>query len=522
MVDTEKQESKSDKKTIAVAGASGFIGSALEPVLEPKYDLLGLSRRRKSQSSKGYSWRQCNLFSRSETYKATEGADIGLYLVHSMQPKSSLTQAHFRDLDLLCADNFARAAKRRNFDHVVYVSGIIPETDEPLSTHLTSRLEVEKTLGAYGTPVTTLRAGLIVGDGGSSTEILVRLVNRLPIMGLPSWTRTKCSPIDIDDMSELIVEVLEKDEFKDDNYDVGGPKNLTYEEMLMITADALDKERLSIPLPFVTPKISTLWVSLFSSYSSRLVRPLVESLRHDMIPKDQRLQKRLGQEPIPFEESIRKAVRPAESESTKQLETSAGDRSTSDNADTLTKTTSKEVAINSSPDSEAKKVRSVQRLTRPEGRTAQWVAREYANWLPDFMWPVIDVRRDEKDDLSFYLNPFPWPLLLLDFDTEVSNPDRQLFWIRGGVLAKPSEWGRLEFREVLNGEYVIAAIHDFEPRLPWLIYRFTQALIHLFVMWGFENHLVSIDGEKIAELEEVPSESPRNEENTNQPISEDV
>ena len=144
-------------------------------------------------------------FSVQQTRDALEGADVAVYLVHSMSPNSRLTQGRFEDLDLLLADNFGRAASAAGVQRIVYLGGLMPKEDpSELSAHLASRFEVEKALGAHGVPVTAVRAGLVVGAEGSSLNILVRLVERLPLMVCPSWTSSRTQPIALSDVVEIL------------------------------------------------------------------------------------------------------------------------------------------------------------------------------------------------------------------------------------------------------------------------------------------------------------------------------
>ena len=174
--------------TIAVAGASGFIGQALCERLALTHTVVALSRAA-SPSAGGIERRRCDLFSLLDCERGLTGADVAVYLVHSMMPSARLTQASFADMDLILADNFARAAKRVGVKQIVYLGGVVPETGV-LSPHLASRVEVERALAAHGVPVTTLRASLVIGPDGSSFRILQRLVERLPVMLLPRWTRS--------------------------------------------------------------------------------------------------------------------------------------------------------------------------------------------------------------------------------------------------------------------------------------------------------------------------------------------
>ena len=171
-----KMSVQTQKPTLVVAGATGFIGQSLGPILSQDFHLVGLSRSPRKDPGHYAEFRQADLFSLKDTERALEGADYVVYLVHSMMPSARLVQANFRDLDLVCADNFARAAKMQGVQHMVYLGGLVP--DGSLSEHLASRAEVEDVLRSTGVPVTVLRAGLVVGASGSSFQILLRLVKR--------------------------------------------------------------------------------------------------------------------------------------------------------------------------------------------------------------------------------------------------------------------------------------------------------------------------------------------------------
>ncbi|MFP4599967.1 MAG: NAD-dependent epimerase/dehydratase family protein [Persicimonas sp.] len=481
-----------NKKKVVVAGASGFIGQALPAVLGQDYELVGLSREPRETSGgasgAGYRWRRGDLFSRKQTDEALEGANLAVYLVHSMHPSARLTQGEVGDLDLVCADNFARAARRHKLEHIVYVSGIVPRGEEDISEYLASRLEVEQTLQSYGTPVTTLRAALVIGAGGNGTEMILRLVDRLPAMLLPGWTDSQMAPIARSDMAELVGYVLGRTELAGDSYDVGGPDVVTFREMLEITADLTGRRVRLSSIGLVAPALSSAWVTLWSRQPKEVVRPLIESLRHDLLPADRRLQEAAGQRPVPVREALRCAL--------------AENANLEESGEAIADETSTELV--EPPD--ANDTRAVHRLELPVGRDAGWIADEYGRWLPSLLRPFLKVERDHEASLSFYFRPLPWPLLVLELDESVSADERQLYWIRGGVLSRRHKRARLEFREVLGGRKVLAAIHEFHPRLPWPVYLGTQAKIHHFVMGAFDRHLKRISRRQ-RQIEASPSDS---------------
>jgi len=445
-------------KTVVIAGATGFIGRWFIHQYSKAFRIVALSRSDvSSQSHPEVEWRKVDLYSLSSTTNALEGADYALYLVHSMQPSTRLNQGSFENTDLLLADNFSRAAEACRIKRIVFVGGILPKESTDFSTHLRSRFETEMTLGSRKTPMTAIRAGIIIGPGGSSFEIVRKLVNRLPIMACPRWCTSPSQPIDIMDMLKHIEGALNDESRVNHAVEVGGPETLTYMEMLKLTSEALGKKRLIFSIPFFTLGFSKLWVALFSNSSRTFVSPLIESLKHDMRVKGE-LKSADLQSKVGVAESINKAIH--------------------DSPPTLDRTGYQKEEKNT--------VRSVQRLENPAGKTVQWVADAYPKWLPTFFRYGLKAK-EEKGEVRFIL--FGLPLLRLKYVGERSDDQRRLFYIVGGLLAKRGDYGWLEFRAVLDNRFVIAAIHEFVPSLPWIIYRNTQAVMHLIVMMRFSRYL---------------------------------
>ena len=458
------------RPTVVVAGATGFIGRALLPLLVEDHTVIALGRGGAPAGADGrVQWRRCDLFNLREAEAALQGASIAVYLVHSMQPQARLTQARFDDLDLLCADNFARAAARQGIRHIVYLGGLLPADRRHLSRHLASRLEVEETLASHGVPVTTLRAGLVIGAGGSSFEMMERLVRRLPVMVAPRWSRTVSQPIALTDVTALLTFAIAHPDLAGRAYDIGGPDVVTYADMLRATGRMLGKRVWVLTLPVRTANLSLLWVSAITGASQALVRPLVESLGHDMVVTDGgALQGIAGQRPL----SLTAALTAAQSGPT------GG---------------SAQAPRPQRSPAPARTVCSVQRLPVGSRIEASAVAEAYLRWLPRFLGPLFFVRV-EGGDCRFFFRLFTKPILALTLDGEGSSVDRQMFRVTGGLLADldAGPQARLEFRLGLGGSVVLAAIHDFVPRLPWMIYRLTQGPFHVAVMHAFGRHLAAI------------------------------
>jgi len=454
------------KPTVVIAGATGFIGRWFIQTYKHKYRIIALSRREMAPTrpDSDVEWRQVELYSLSRTTEVLEGADYALYLVHSMQPSTRLSQGTFDDTDVLLADNFARAARANGLKQIIFLGGILPEGVSEYSRHLRSRYEVERTLSSGPVPLTALRAGIIVGPGGSSFRIIEKLVRRLPAMICPQWTLSESKPIALVDTLRMIDYCLGRTDTYGQVYDIGGPEKMTYIEMMRKVADLLGKKRWIGTVPVFSPLLSKLWVAVFADASRTLVSPLVESLRYDLPVKPNPLM-----DAFPERESFGKAARKA----------------------LFDKEDVPALPDNSLPEiNERNTVRSVQRLPNPQNRSATWVARRYQTWLPGFFRYLIRVRQ-EGETSSFHLGPVE--LLQFRFIEDRSDQDRQLFYIIGGRLVKRRDYGWLEFRRVLGGRYFIAAIHEFVPTLPWFVYILTQAIAHLWVMNRFGHYLAQME-----------------------------
>jgi len=471
---------KNEKKlTVAIAGASGFVGRALIAKLKGSHKIIALSRG-PAKNSDEIEWRQCDLFNLKQAEQGLSGADVVIYLVHSMLPTAKLTQGGFADLDLLIADNFARAARKANVQRIIYLGGIIPH--EELSPHLASRLEVEEALASHGVPCTTLRAGLIIGKNGSSFDIMRKLVERLPVMICPGWTRTLSQPVSLTNVVETIEKLIERPDIPAGNYDLGGKDVMTYIDMMAEVARQLGKKRRFIPIFLFSPNLSKLWVTLVTGAPRELIGPLVQSLRHEMVARNVSLMEKLGVVREGFKDSLSQALQSTD-------ERTELPRSNLETSKIPTQIVSK---------ASANLVCSVQRLPLVFGKTAAWVTKEYARWLIEFFRPLIYVRQNDDGSLAFVFRPifrrFDLTLLWLQYAQERSSEHRQMFYISGGLLLSKrfDPKGRFEFREVLRGKFVLVAIFDFVPALPWWVYKNTQALLHLFVMEMFRRHLKSL------------------------------
>ncbi|MBM4361438.1 MAG: NAD(P)H-binding protein, partial [Deltaproteobacteria bacterium] len=451
--------------------ATGFVGAHLIERLRTSCEVVGLTRSARPDGE-GLRFRQCDLFSSSSTRAALEGVDVAFYLVHSMLPSSRLFQGDFHDTDLLLADNFAKACARAGVKRIVYLGGLVPPSGF-VSKHLASRLEVEGVLRSSGIPVTCLRAGMIVGPGGSSFEILCSLVSRLPWMVLPRWTRSKGQAIFLDDVLSVLVAALEDPAFVGRTFDVVNGEELSYESLLRETARALGKRRYMVPVPIASTGFSKRWIQLFSGGSYELISPLVDSLQCDLPALSP------GPEIAPHVKFKTFASMVAET---------------------------RRRALASRPGAEAARharspasgtgspsVRSIQRLPVVPGCDARYVSDEYVRWLPRFLRPLLRVEQvPGTARVAFCLAGLKAPLLVLEHVDLGRDATREKFHIVGGLLSRTTDTGWLEFRSVAEGRYTLAAIQEFVPSLPWPLYVAVQAPLHGWVMNSFGRHLRAV------------------------------
>jgi len=224
--------------------------------------------------------------------------DAAYYLIHSM----ATTSENFENLELTCAQNFKKLLESTNCKQVVYLSGIV--NDNSLSKHLKSRYEVEKELQSNSYALTTFRAGIIVGSGSASFEIIRDIVEKLPVMVTPKWLKTKTQPIAVRDVLAFLENSLQVKEVYNESFDICGPEILTYKEMLLQFAEVRGFKRYIYTLPVLTPKLSSYWLYFVTSTSFNLAQALVDSMKVEVIAKPSNINTLLNVEPITYKEAV--------------------------------------------------------------------------------------------------------------------------------------------------------------------------------------------------------------------------
>lgn len=240
-------------------------------------------------------------FLQAETLiKIPKDIDAAYYLIHSMS-----NSENYQELEEKTAQNFKTALNKTNAKHIIYLSGII--NGNSLSKHLQSRKNVEEILESEKYNLTTLRAGIIIGSGSASFEIIRDLIEKLPVMVAPKWLNTKCQPIGIRDVLNFLMKTLYNEKTYNQNFDIGGKDILTYKEMLQVFADFRELRRYIYTVPVMTPKLSSYWLFFVTSTSYMLAKSLVESMRVEVVCRDNSINKILKIKPESYVKSLSRA-----------------------------------------------------------------------------------------------------------------------------------------------------------------------------------------------------------------------
>lgn len=266
------------EQPVLLTGATGFIGSALYPVLRRRgYDVLCATRspERARRRFPLRDWIELDVHDPDTVRSATERCGAIFYLIHEMN------QSGYEEREKDAAWTVREVAEETGIERIIYLGGIEP--DGPPSDHLRSRLETGRILREGSVPALELRASMIMGQGSSSWQIVRDLAARLPIMILPSWTQSRTQPVFVDDVLEALASSLKLEDISNETYDLPGPDTLTVEEILRHTARIMNNHPYNVRVPLLSPKLSSYWLKFITRSNYHLARELVMGLRNDIL-----------------------------------------------------------------------------------------------------------------------------------------------------------------------------------------------------------------------------------------------
>ncbi|UCH04434.1 MAG: DUF2867 domain-containing protein [Candidatus Thorarchaeota archaeon] len=301
----------SSRERVLVLGSTGYVGTRLvTSLLREGYAVRASYRTPEKLGSRPWvgnpsvDFVRTDVLDHSSLKKACVDCSAVFYLVHSMY-----AGRNFAETDRFAAQNMVEVAEEADLRRIIFLGGL-GEEKAKLSKHLRSRAEVSRILHQGSVPTTTLRAAMILGAGSVSFEIMRYLVERLPAMITPKWVRTKSQPISISNVLRYLVGVLKRPDTADCVYDIGGPEVVTYLDLMKLYAqEARLTKRLVVPLPILTPRLSSYWISLITPISSSIARPLVDGLKNEAICQNDEIRKIVPQTLLSNREAIRLSIR---------------------------------------------------------------------------------------------------------------------------------------------------------------------------------------------------------------------
>jgi uncharacterized protein YbjT (DUF2867 family) len=470
---------------ILLTGVTGYIAQRLLPVLLEQGHEVVACVRDKYRFNHAYNAAtlqiiEVDFLKVDSLQQIPEDIDVAYYLIHSMSTES----ADFAAMEQTCAQNFKQRIEETQAKQVIYLSGIV--NDVGLSKHLGSRKNVEDILGQASFALTTLRAGIIVGSGSASFEIIRDLVEKLPVMITPKWLKTKCQPIGIRNVVEFLAGVLGKTETYNQSYDIGGTEILTYKEMLLQFAKVRKLKRHIFIVPVMTPRISSYWLYFVTSTSYVLAKNLVNSMKVEVICKPNNLAAMLNIKLLDYDTSLRLAFDKIEQN---QVLSSWKDAQTSDLfKNSLTHYL--DVPVNGCfKDVRRKKATNpelaLQRIWAIGGKSGWY----YGKWLweirgiMDQMVGGVGMRRGRKSDTEIYAGES------LDFwRVLIANKTEKRLLLYAEMKLPGEAW--LEFK--MDEQNMLTQTATFRPLgLLGRLYWYSVLPFHGFIFRGMINNIVS-------------------------------
>jgi uncharacterized protein YbjT (DUF2867 family)/uncharacterized protein YndB with AHSA1/START domain len=496
-------EKRYNKELCLVTGVTGYVGGRLVPwLLERGYRVRALSRDIDRLQGRGWADHvevvEADVLKPETLPKAMDGVDTAYYLIHSM---SGTKNEGFHERDMRAARNFGEAAREHGLNRIIYLGGL-GNPDDDLSKHLRSRQETGECLRESGVPVTEFRAAIVVGSGSKSFEMMRYLADRIPVMICPQWVYSKVQPIAIRNVLQYLVRTLEKPETKDEIIQIGGKSIITYADMMQTYARVNNLNRLLIPVPVLTPQLSSRWVHWVTPVPASLAQPLIDGLKNDVVVYDDSAQKFFpDMDLFTYEKAVRLAL--DKITDSREVETTWNDALLSSKGD------EKPVELHT------KEGLNVERRIRQVDESPEEVFRAFTSlggekgWLVfEWAWKLrgimdrmvggVGFRRGRRDPQRLRVGD------AVDFWRVEAIGENRLMRLRAEMKVPGKAW--LEFQSIPNkqGGTKLVQTAYFEPKgLPGLLYWYGLYPFHGFIFSSMIEH-VAKDAEKHAAATAMP------------------
>lgn len=484
----DKQEEIPNAKKCLVTGVTGYIGGRLVPyLLDRGHSVKVLCRD--AERLQGRRWIEevevceADVLQPETLRDIMQDIDVAYYLIHSM---SGNENADFHERDMRAAKNFGEEAKRQNVKRIIYLGGLGSDEDH-LSKHLKSRQQTGQTLRESGVPVTEFRAAIVVGSGSKSFEMIRYLTERVPIMICPRWVYSKVQPIAIRNVLQYLATAIEKPETQNEIIEIGGKDVMTYADMMKTYARVNGLKRILMPVPVLTPQLSSYWVHWMTPIPASLAKPLIEGLKNDVIVQNDKAKKLFPEiEPLGYEKAVRLAIRRID---TQDVETTWNDALLSSKGD------ERPIVL------ESKQGLNIERRMRTVEADPERVFKEFTSlggekgWLAfEWAWKLrgildrlvggVGFRRGRRSQEELRVGD------ALDFWRVEAINENKLLRLRAEMKVPGKAWLEFQASPVNEKETQLIQTAYFEPKgLFGLVYWYGLYPIHSLIFSSMIDHI---------------------------------